>query len=45
MIMCVQALLLEEDVDVIAQHILGVLQGMANRQRQNRCAQHFFKAG
>jgi hypothetical protein len=24
---------------------MGVLQGMANRQRQNRCVQHFFKAG
>lgn len=32
-----QALLLEDDVDVIAQHVVGVLQGLANRQKQSRC--------
>eukprot|EP00882_Tetradesmus_deserticola_P016858 GHRQ01018032.1.p1 GENE.GHRQ01018032.1~~GHRQ01018032.1.p1 ORF type:complete len:200 (+),score=39.71 GHRQ01018032.1:311-910(+) len=31
-----QALLLEEDVDVIAQHVVGVLQGLATRQKQSR---------
>jgi hypothetical protein len=29
-------LLLAEDVDVISQHLVGVLQGMANRQKQSR---------
>lgn len=38
MLLCaVQALLLEDDVDVIAQHVVGVLQGLANRQKQSRC--------
>ncbi|KAF6256032.1 hypothetical protein COO60DRAFT_152412 [Scenedesmus sp. NREL 46B-D3] len=31
-----QALLLEDDVDVIVQHVLGVLQGLVNRQKQSR---------
>lgn len=32
-----QALLLEDGVDVIAQHVVGVLQGLTNRQKQSRC--------